>query len=111
MKTVFVLLLTASCAAFGEEVCQVANPTASFTIPYQKGSPELSADPAAALWKKAAKATIVKDCTRVIEYSELDSQVRGFWTDQDLYLLFRCPYRELNLWLPAQGGGLATSSG
>jgi hypothetical protein len=27
--------------------------------------------------------------------------VRAFWTDSDLYLLFICPYKELNLWLPA----------
>jgi hypothetical protein len=105
MKTVCVLLFAASLAALGEEVCQVTRPTATFTVHHQKGSPELSADPAAPLWKKAAKATIVKDCTHVIEYQEMDSEVRGFWTDQDLYLLFRCPYKELNLWLPAMGGG------
>ena len=28
-----------------------------------------------------------------------------FWTDQHLYLLFSCPYKELNLFLPALGGG------
>jgi hypothetical protein len=105
MKTVCVLLFAASLAALGEEVCQVTRPTATFTVHHQKGSPELSADPAAPLWKKAAKATIVKDCTHVIEYQEMDSEVRGFWTDQDLYLLFRCPYKELNLWLPPMGGG------
>jgi hypothetical protein len=105
MKTVCVLLFAASFAVHGEEVCQVARPTASFTVRRQTGSPELSADPAAPLWKNAAKATIVKDCTHVLEYPEIDTEVRGFWTDSDLYLLFRCPYKDLNLWLPAMGGG------
>ena len=105
MKTVYVLLFAVSVAALGEEVCQVTRPTASFTVHHRKGSPELSADPAASLWKKADQAAIVKDCTHVVEYPELDSEVRGFWTDHDLYLLFRCPYKELNLWLPAMGGG------
>jgi hypothetical protein len=105
MKTVFTLLVIVCVPMFAQEVCQVANPTATFTVHHEKGSPEISADSSAALWKKAAKATIVKDCTHVVDYPELDSEVRGFWTDHDLYLLFRCPYKELNLWLPAMGGG------
>lgn len=41
-----------------------------------------------------------KDCSRQIDYPQLTSEIRGFWTDTALYLLFRCPYRELNLFLP-----------
>lgn len=88
-----------------QEVCSVTPPTASFTIPHRSGAPELNADPGSALWASAANATIVKDCTHVVEYPEIKSEVRGFWSDTDLYLLFQCPYKELNLWLPAMGGG------
>jgi len=35
----------------------------------------------------------------------LRTQVRGFWTSTHLYLLFSCPYNELNLFLPPLGGG------
>jgi mono/diheme cytochrome c family protein len=40
-----------------------------------------------------------------IDYPALRTQVRSFWTDTHLYLLFTCPYKELNLFLPAQNGG------
>lgn len=42
-----------------------------------------------------------KDCSRKIDYPHLKTEVRGFWTDKDLYLLFQCPYTVLNLFLPA----------
>jgi hypothetical protein len=29
------------------------------------------------------------------------TEVKAFWTDTDLYVLFRCPYTTLNLFLPA----------
>jgi hypothetical protein len=41
-----------------------------------------------------------KDCTRQIDYPNIRTEIRGFWTDSDLYLLFRCPYTVLNLFLP-----------
>ena len=41
-----------------------------------------------------------KDCAHQIDYPRLRTEVRGFWTDSDLYLLFISPYYELNLWLP-----------
>ena len=28
-------------------------------------------------------------------------EIRAFWTDSDLYFLFRCPYNVLNLFFPA----------
>jgi hypothetical protein len=87
------------------EICSAAEPKTVFTIHHRKGAPELTADPAAVFWRKSASAHIVKDCTHVIDYPELDTEVRGFWTDTDLYLLFRCPYKELNRFLPAMGGG------
>jgi hypothetical protein len=91
--------------AQSQAVCKVTQPTASFAIHHLAGSPDLNADPNSALWASAARAAIVKDCTHVVDYPALNSTVRGFWTDKELYLLFECPYKELNLWLPAMGGG------
>ncbi len=96
------LLLLLPGAVPAQETCQVDSRTASFSIPHVKTPPPLSADPQAAVWKKTASAWIVKDCTRTLDYPETRTEVRAFWTDQDLYFLFRCPYQVLNLWLPAQ---------
>jgi hypothetical protein len=100
-----VIFSLASAAVSAQEVCKVAQPTASFSIPHRTGAPVLSLDPNAAEWRKASRAVISKDCTHVVDYPDLRSEVRGFWTDSDLYLFFRCPYKELNLFLPAKGGG------
>ncbi|HSM78656.1 MAG TPA: carbohydrate-binding family 9-like protein [Bryobacteraceae bacterium] len=91
--------------AQAEEPCRVVPPTASLSIPHVSGSPELNANPHSATWSKAAPATIVKDCSVVREYPDLKTSIRAFWSDTDLYLLFSCPYKVLNLFLPAQGGG------
>src|SRR5262249_48658604 len=77
--------------AQSQEVCKVTQPTATFAIHHQPGSPELSVDPNSPVWASAARANILKDCTHVIDYPELNSTVRGFWTDKDIYLLFECP--------------------
>ena len=88
--------------SFGADaVCQVATPTASFSVPHVAKAPELNTDPHSATWAHAATASIAKDCTHELDYPKLKTEVRGFWTDSDLYLLFICPYTELNLWLPA----------
>jgi hypothetical protein len=83
------------------KVCEVASPTASFSIPYHSHAQKLNTDPRSATWAHASSAWITKDCTHQIDYPKLGTEVRGFWTDSDLYLLFICPYHELNLWLPA----------
>jgi len=85
--------------------CQAEPQPTPFTIPHHRGSPELTADPTSSEWMGAAKTLIEKDCSLSVSYSELKTEVRGFWTDSDLYLLFICPYKELNLFLPAMGGG------
>jgi len=82
------------------KVCEVSSPTASFSIPYVDQPQELSTDPHSSTWSHAASAWMDKDCTRQIDYPNLKTEVRGFWTGSDLYLLFICPYYELNLWLP-----------
>ena len=52
-------------------------------------------------WSRAAVTWISKDCSKTMDYPKLRTQVRAFWTDSDLYLLFICPYQKLNLFLPA----------
>jgi hypothetical protein len=105
MKTALTIAFFLCTALQAQEVCKVAQPAASFSVHHRDGSPDLNADPDSALWASAARAAIVKDCTHVIDYPSLNSTVRALWTDHDLYLLFECPYKDLNLWLPAMGGG------
>ncbi|HZT30516.1 MAG TPA: carbohydrate-binding family 9-like protein [Bryobacteraceae bacterium] len=102
MKKYLVFVFLSAAGLMAQETCQVASPTAGFTIPHVKNAAALSADPRAPIWKKAASAWIVKDCTRTLEYPETKTEVRALWTDTDLYFLFICPYQVLNLWLPAQ---------
>src|ERR1700742_4554679 len=103
MKTIRIvlMLLALPIAALAIDVCQVTPPTASLTVPYVSGSPALNTDPHSATWANAASAWIEKDCTDKLSYPDLKTEVRGFWTDTDLYLLFSSPYKVLNLWLPA----------
>ena len=83
-------------------VCEVSPPTASFTIAHVQSSPELDSDPQSAVWRNAKTAVMTKDCTRTLDYPDLQTEIRGFWTDSDLYLLFICPYRSLNTFQPPQ---------
>jgi len=81
--------------------CVFAQPAASFPIQHADGHPDLSLDPSSAIWQKAAAQSMSKDCSRQVDYPDLKTEIRAFWTDTDLYLLFRCPYTVLNLFLPA----------
>jgi hypothetical protein len=83
------------------KVCEFSPPGASFSIPYVSQAPELNTDPESATWAHAASARFAKDCSQQIDYPKLTTEVRAFWTDSDLYLLFISPYTDLNLWLPA----------
>ena len=82
-------------------MCEFLAPGASFSIPHLARAPELNTDPDSATWANASSTWVTRDCTHQIEYPKLKTEVRGFWTDTDLYLLFVSPYSELNLWLPA----------
>ena len=82
-------------------VCEFSPPGASFSVPYVAQAPALNMDPHSATWSHVSSAWIEKDCTHQTGYPKLKTEVRGFWTDSDLYLLFICPYYELNLWLPS----------
>src|SRR5260221_13976799 len=90
------LILVAVTVAFAGEVCEVASPTASFSIPHVAQAPDLNTDPNSATWSHAASTWIEKDCSQQIDYPKLKTEVRGFWTDADLYLLFVSHYSELN---------------
>ena len=81
--------------------CEFEPPGASFSVPFAAGSPELNTDPNSPTWAHAASTWIEKDCSKQFGYANLKTEVRAFWTKTDLYLLFVCPYTELNLWLPA----------
>lgn len=95
------LLLLLPVFAWAEEPCKVVFPTASFSVHHAASAPALNTDPHSATWAHAASTSIEKDCTHPTGYPKLKTEVRGFWTDTDLYLLFICPYTTLNLWLPA----------
>ena len=83
------------------KVCEVTSPTASFSVPHVSGAGDLNTDPHSPTWKHVSSAWIARDCTHQFDYPKLKTEVRAFWTDSDLYLLFISPYTELNLWLPA----------
>ena len=68
----------------------------------RKEPDNLSSDPQSAQWRALQSVSIVKDCSRTLDYPKLKTEVRGFWTDTDLYLLFVCPYETLNIFLPTQ---------
>ena len=101
----FCLILLAAGFGFAQEPCTVERPTATFQVPHVAGDPPLSADPSSPVWRTAGVTSISKDCSKQIDYPDLSTQVRSFWTATHLYLLFSCPYKELNLFLPPQGGG------
>lgn len=97
----FLLLLFPSVFLRAQGPCAFNPTAATFSIPYIAGAPALSLDESSRVWKKAASQSMTKDCSTQIDYPNLKTEIRGFWTGTDLYLLFRCPYSELNLFLPA----------
>jgi Flp pilus assembly protein TadD len=84
------------------EPCQPTQPTAMLVIPHVSGTPQLNTDPRSPEWRNAAATSMRKDCSHKLDYPELASEVRMFWTDTDLYVLFVCPYKKLNIWTPPQ---------
>jgi hypothetical protein len=101
-KLAFSALACSLAQVWAQGPCSVPNPTAAFSIPYQAGSPQISLDPNHPQWKKSGQTWISKDCTKVIDYPQIRTEIRAYWTATDIHFLFRCPYRELNLFLPAQ---------
>jgi hypothetical protein len=99
------LPISPACLLKAQEPCTVTRPTAQFAVPHRGGHPALNLDPRSPAWGKAGTQFMEKDCSRRIDYSSLKTEIRGFWTDTDLYLLFSCPYSVLNLFLPADNSG------
>ena len=60
-------------ALFSQAPCQVTFPTASLSVPYVSGEPTLDVDPTSATWKNAGTARILKDCSRKVDYPDLDT--------------------------------------
>jgi len=84
--------------------CVVSQPTASVSVTHRKSARDLNTDPKSPLWKNTHVAWMSKDCSRTIDYEDLRTEIRAFWTEHDLFLLFICPYRTLNLFLPPDNG-------
>src|SRR5581483_4050398 len=78
--------------------CVVADSVATLTLPHVAHAAPLSLDPAD--WSRAAVTSMDRDCARDIRYAKMATEIHGFWSDGFLYLLFKCPYESLNLWLP-----------
>lgn len=84
-------LIAATCTAAGQTIN-----SESFQSVHARHDVELSTDPQTTFWRGA-----------IPTYAELDNQgvpvpghrteVRSRWTSDNLYLLFICPYQELNL--------------
>ncbi len=96
----FVAIMGATVSIYAQSPCEVKGPTATFVIKHAAGHPNLNVDPEAAIWRGASSQSLSKDCSRQIDYPKIKSEIRAFWTDTDLYLLFQCPYTVLNLFTP-----------
>jgi hypothetical protein len=105
MKLLLISFLAALASLYGQAPCVVNASKASFEIHHVPGRPALTLNERAAAWKHAPAQDMRKDCSRQIEYPETRSTIKAFYTDSDLYLLFRCPYKDLNLFLPADHSG------
>ena len=100
MKLLMLCALGALSLSAQAPPCVVNSARAEFHISHVSGNPALTLDENARIWKHAAAQTMWKDCSRQIEYPQTKTTIKAFWTATDLYLLFRCPYGELNLFLP-----------
>ena len=111
MRFTTLILLAPLAALSAQPVCKVDSPTASFSVPFVKTALELNTDPQSKTWAHAGSGHIVRDCTHTLDYAKLDSEVRGFWTATDLYLLFICPFDISTCFCPRRVAGRATSCG
>jgi len=78
--------------------CAATDSTETLSVPHVASAPALSDDPKD--WTTVATTRMDRDCARVMRYPKIATEIRGFWTDSSLYLLFKAPYESLNLWLP-----------
>ncbi len=83
-------------ALHAQEPCTLSTTHDVMTINHVKGHPPLSLKEPA-----GAGQLLSKDCYSRLSYPEAQTTIEAFWSDTDLYVFFRCPYKELNLFLPA----------
>jgi hypothetical protein len=96
------LAFFAGVSVYAQTTCVVTRPTASMSVPRVKRSRELNTDPNSSIWAKSVTVWMYQDCSKTLNYPNLRTQIRGFWSDTDLYLLFVCPYETLNVFLPPE---------
>jgi hypothetical protein len=96
-----ILFFAAVGALYAHEPCTVSATHDVFPISYVQGKPALTLDESSPLWSHRAGQSLSKDCYLKLDYPKSKTTIKAFWTDTDLYVLFRCPYSELNLFLPA----------
>lgn len=94
-------LAYAAAVAAAPPPCVVKSSRAEFKIAHTPGQPRLNLDERSDLWKHAARQKMWKDCSKQLGYREISTVIRAFWTDTDLYFLFRCPYKQLNCFRPS----------
>ena len=97
-----IVLATAAFSLHAQQPCEATQPTTTMTVRHVREPGELNSDPKSPMWSSQPSVWMSKDCSKVLDYSALKTEIRGFWTDSDLYLLFVCRYETLNLWLPPQ---------
>jgi hypothetical protein len=78
-----------------------ANPEGVLSSRYAKTAPPLTADPSAAVWKKAPMVVAAQDRFGTA-LPEARTEIRSLWTATDLYFLFTSQYESLYLRPTAQ---------
>jgi hypothetical protein len=96
-----ILFVSALASLNAQGPCVLSSSHDQFQIAYVSGHPKLTLDESSPQWAHGLGESLSKDCYRQIEYPAAKTTIEAFWTDTDLYVLFRCPYAELNLFLPA----------
>jgi len=84
------------------QACESIPTSDTVRLPHRSEPPALNLDPAAAMWNSGVVAHMDRLCQTGQEAAGVQSEVRAFWTDTAIYLLFICPYKVLNLFTPAQ---------
>lgn len=74
----------------------IAADLATIESTHAKENAPLAVDPASAFWKQAKSVWVERD-TFGNTVPDLRTEVRTRWTDDNLYILFICPYKQLSL--------------
>lgn len=89
-------LLTAGLVLMAATAAAQNADTNSFKSVYSKHDAPLTTDPRSIFWRGAIPLYAEQD-TRGHTVFGYRTEVRSRWTDRNLYVLFVCPYQELNL--------------